>query len=309
MLETKLLTGLVAAAYTPFSADGLLNLNIVEKQAAHLLSNGVKIVFICGTTGESHSLTTEERLQLAQRWADVTRGARLKVIVHVGSNSLADARILAAQAGQLGAAAISALAPSYFRPRDLDALIACCAEIATAAPQTPFYFYDIPSFTGVSMSMPEFLAQAPARIPTLAGIKFTNSDLMSYQLCLRAGGGRFDVPYGSDEWLLAALALGARGAVGSTYNFAAPVYHRLIEAFARGDLETARTEQFRSVQLVQTLVRRGFMASAKTLMTFLGVDVGPARLPHVSLTPEQDASLRSELEGIGFFEWLKPARG
>ena len=57
--------------------------------------------------------------------------------------------------------------------------------------------------------MPDFLAQAPDRIPTLAGIKYTNADLMSYQLCLRAGNGRFDVPYGTDEWLLAALALGA----------------------------------------------------------------------------------------------------
>src|SRR5205814_350870 len=150
---------------------------------------------------------------LAQRWSDVARGTGLRVVVHVGSNCLADARVLAAQAQQLGAAAISALAPSYFKPRSLEDLIACCADIAAAAPGTPFYFYDIPVLTGVSLSMPAFLAQAPARIPTFAGLKFTNSDLMAYNECLHAGDGRWDIPFGFDEILLCALSLGARGAV------------------------------------------------------------------------------------------------
>ena len=305
MLKTTQLTGLVAATHTPFHADGSLNLAVVEHQAAHLLKHGLGVAFIGGSTGESHSLKVEERRQLAVRWAEVTRGTNLRFIVHVGSNCLADARALAAQAEALGALAISALAPSYFRPRDLDTLVACCADVAAAAPATPFYFYDIPVLTGVNFAMPDFLALAGGRIPTLAGIKFTNSDLMSYQLCLRAEGGRFDVPYGTDEWLLAALALGARGAVGSTFNFAAPVYQRLIAAFERGDLETARTEQFRSVQLVKTLAARGYMASAKALMGMLGVAVGPARLPNANLTAAQVAALRTELEQLGFFDWIR----
>ncbi len=298
------LTGLVAATHTPFHPDGSLRLEIVERQAAHLWSTGVRLVFIGGSTGESHSLTVDERRQLAQRWAEVTRGGDLKFVVHVGSNCLADARALAAQAEALGALAISALAPSYFKPATLDTLIASCADVAKAAPGTPFYFYDIPSLTGVSLSMPDFLERAPERIPTLAGLKFTNSDLMSYQFCLRAADGRFDVPYGTDEWLLAALALGARGAVGSTYNFAAPIYHRLMAAQVRGDLETARNEQFRSAQLVKILVKRGFMGSAKALMKILGVDVGPARLPNVSLPADQIDALTADLDAIGFFGWI-----
>ena len=149
-------------------------------------------VFIGGSTGESHSLTVEERLALARRWSEVVRGTNLRLIVHVGSNCLADARALAAQAQSLRAAAISAFAPSYFKPNSLDALIACCAEIAGAAPSLPFYFYDIPALTGVRFSMPEFLDVAADRIPTLAGIKFTNADLMAYQRCLHTQEGRFD---------------------------------------------------------------------------------------------------------------------
>lgn len=303
-VKSPLLTGLVAAAHTPFHNDGTLNLDVVEKQAGHLLSTGVRTVFIGGSTGESHSLSLDERRELAQRWTDVVRGTELSVVVHVGSNCLADARMLASQAERLGAVAISALSPSYFKPRSLDALIDSVADIAAAAPRTPFYFYDIPVLTGVNLSMPQFLAQAPSRIPTLAGLKFTNPDLMAYQLCLRSDGGKWDIPWGTDEYLLAALALGAKGAVGSTYNFAAPIYLRLMKAFAAGDLPAAREEQFRSVRLIQILAGYGFMGAAKALMGILGVPVGPARLPNGNLTAQQHAALRTDLDQLGFFAWL-----
>ena len=154
--------------------------------------------------------------------------------------------------------------------------------------------------------MPDFLERARDRIPTLAGLKFTSHDLMAYQQCLRAGSGAFDVPYGVDEWLLAALALGARGAVGSTYNFAAPVYRRMMRAFAAGDLDAAREEQFRSVQLVRLLAGYGYMGAAKAVMALLGVDVGPPRLPNSALSAAQAAELRGRLEALGFFDWIRP---
>lgn len=297
------LTGLVAAAHTPFLADGSLHLGAVEKQAAHLFADDIFTVFIGGTTGECHSLSLEERRALAQRWAEVARGSAMRVIVHVGSNCLEDARALAAQAQELGAIAIAAFSPSYFKPRDVSTLVACAAHIAAAAPATPFYFYDIPIFTGVNLPTPDFLAQARGRIPTLAGLKFSNPDLMAFQLCLRAEGGPWSVPFGCDEFLLAALALGATSAVGSTYNFTAPIFHRLLAAFERGDLATAREEQFRAVRLVQLLAGHGFMGAAKAVMEMLGVQVGPARLPHTNPSPEQRARLRGELEALGFFDW------
>jgi N-acetylneuraminate lyase len=300
------LQGLVAATHTPFGDDGALNLAVVEHQAEHLLRTGVTAAFVGGTTGESHSLTLDERRALTDRWAQVLRNSPLKLIVHVGANCLADAAALAAQAQELGAHAISALAPSYFKPRSIDALIACCREITAAAPALPFYYYDIPSFTGVHLSMPDFLAAAEGRLPTLAGIKFSNPDLMAYQRCLHAADRRFDIPWGTDEYLLAALALGATGGVGSTYNFAAPIYTRMITAFSSNDLPAARTAQFRAVQLIDLLAAHGYMPAAKATMTFLGIDVGPARLPHARFTPDQSTRLRSDLEHLGFFDWLGP---
>jgi N-acetylneuraminate lyase len=301
------LTGLIAATYTPFRPDGSLNLPAVEPLAAYLLRQGITTVFIAGTTGENHSLSLAERLALTERWVEIARGTPLKIVVHVGGNCLSDARALAAQAQALGAIAMAATSPSYYKPRQVDTLASCLAEIASAAPELPFYYYDIPSMTGVNLSAAELLPRAAERIPSLAGLKFSNPDLMTYQLCLRVGGGRFDVLWGSDEYLLAALALGGRGAVGSTYNFAAPIYQRLILAFDSADLATAREEQFRSVRLVQLLGDHpaGFMSAAKALMGLLGVDLGPARLPHPRLSPEATGQLRAQLEKLGFFDWIR----
>src|SRR5213593_5097194 len=106
------------------------------------------------------------------------------------------------------------------------------------------------------------LAQGSTRIPTLAGLKFSNPDLMAYQFVLRADNGQWDVPFGLDEHLLGALAMGARGAVGSGFNFAAPVYTRLLRAFSAGDLGRAREEQFRGAKLVQALGSLGYLGAA-----------------------------------------------
>ncbi len=297
------LRGLQAATHAPLHPDGSLNLAAVERQCAHLLERGVPAVFVNGSTGEGHSLTAGERRQVAERWSDVVRGTSLRVVVHVGANSLADAAGLAAHAAAGGAAAVAMLAPSYYRPASLADLVACCAQVAAAAPALPFYFYDIPALTGVSLPMEEFLLVAPERIPNFAGIKFTNPDLMAYQLALRAAGGRFDLPWGCDETYLAALALGARGAIGSSFNFAPGVYQRMEAAFAAGDLGTARMEQLRSVQLIRALARHGYLGAAKALMGHLGVPVGPARLPNRNLDAPAWKALLAELEAIGFFMW------
>lgn len=294
----KRLHGLVAAVHTPMSAEGALRLEIVEKQAEHMVRNGIEAVFVGGSTGESHSLTVEERLLLAERWGNVLRGSPLRMVVHVGTNCLNDARRMAQQAVKVGAEAISALAPSYFKPKSIEVLIDCCAEIASAAPELPFYFYDIPVLTGVQFSMPAFLEQASKRIPNLVGLKFTNSDLAAYLRVLQMDDGRFDVPWGIDEHLLGALATGAQGAVGSSYNFAAPIYLRLIEAFRAGDMTRAREEQMRSVQWIETLAGFGYMAAAKATMGYLGVEVGPPRLPNSKLTTQQHRELIEAIEKL-----------
>lgn len=295
------LFGLVAATHTPFDANGELNLNAVEAQAAHLSKNQIATVFIGGSTGESHSLAFSERQKLATRWLEVAPNTELEVIVHVGSNCLREAKQLAKQADELGARAISMVAPSYFKPATLDALLACCADVAASAPATPFYYYDIPALTGVKFPMPSFSARAIETIPTFAGLKFTNFDLGEFQLCQSVAQGT-DLMWGVDEFYLAALAMGARGAIGSTFNFAPNLAHQITNGFDDGDFESARRAQLQLVQLIQVLANYGYLPAAKALMEMLGVPVGPPRLPYLALDDTQKKNLRSDLEHLGFFD-------
>jgi N-acetylneuraminate lyase len=294
---------LVVATHSPFHPDGSLAPEVVASQAAFLKTNGIKTIFITGSTGESHSVTTDEKIQLYKAWAVAGKANGLSVIAHVGSNCIEDSKILARRAEELDFTAISALAPSYYKPGSLTALIDCCAAIAAEAPSTPFYYYDIPVLTGVNFQMEAFLREAPTRIPNLAGIKFTNPDLVSYRRSLDAAGTRFDLPWGVDETLLAALATGARGGVGSTYNWAPRLYLDLIEAFNRGDLAEARHLQSVAISMIDAIAATGFLGTAKALMARLGVPVGPARLPLGNPSDAQMDALMIRLEELGFTQW------
>ncbi|MBA4188491.1 MAG: N-acetylneuraminate lyase [Planctomycetaceae bacterium] len=291
--------GLVPASLTPFTPAGELNLAAVEKQAELFVRDQVAGVFAGGTTGEFSSLTFAERDALTIRWAEVLKGTPVRLLVHVGSNCLAESRALAARAESLGAAAVAMVCPSYLKPRSPEMVIECCRDVANAAPNTPFYFYDIPVLTGVTFPVADWIEAAAERIPSLVGVKFTNPDLMTFQRLMRVCGGQLDVLFGMDEQLLAAASLGCRGAVGSGYNFASPLYHRLLAAVDRGDFAAARDLQFQGVELVALMFRTGYMAAAKELMRMRGVDLGPVRLPLPNITPEQTAAFRSEFERLG----------
>lgn len=303
----KRLKGLIAAPFTPFRKDGGVDLTVIEKLAESLVANKVSGAFVCGTTGEGVSMTTAERMKVAERW-QACAGPKLRVIVHVGHTSLGDCRTLAAHAQKIGAAAVGCVAPFCFKPAKAEDLVAFCAEVAAAAPDLPFYYYHIPCVTGVTIPAFDFLRAAADKIPNLAGIKFTHENLMDFSACIRWEGGRFDALFGRDEMLLAGLSAGAEGAIGSTYNYAAPVYHRIIAAYNRGDLKTAQDEQARANAMIAVLIRYGGMPPAgKAFMKAIGLDCGTARLPLRSLTDAQAEALRAEAEAAGFFGFASRA--
>jgi N-acetylneuraminate lyase len=296
------LTGLIAATYTPMRTDGSLRLEQAPAMVDRLLNDGVSGLYVCGSTGEGMSLTSDERRGVAQAFTTAADG-RMPVIIQVGHNSLADARQLAAHAQQIGADAISATCPSYFKVNTAQALVDCMAEVAAGAPDLPFYYYHIPALTGSPIDMVEFLQQAVERIPNLVGLKYTAPTVHDYQSCLLHDDGRFDVLWGVDEMLLSALVIGTRGGVGSTYNIAAPLYRAIITAFESGDLAEAARLQALSVELVRTLCKYPFHSAMKAVLKMLGNDVGVCRLPHPLLSADDIDALRTDLDTVGFFQW------
>ncbi len=300
------LEGLVAAAFTPMDKDGALNVAVVPKYVQHLLDTGVRGIYACGSTGEGPSLTSQERAATAEAFVKAAAG-RLPVIVQVGHNSLSEARALAEHAAALGADAISAVPPSYFKPSGMGGLVRCCAEVASAAPALPFYYYHIPAMSGVDVNMPQFLDTAAAEIPNLAGIKFSHHHFDAMQACVEHGGRRFDVLSGVDQMLLSALAVGTRGAVGSMYNFAARLFNEVITAFLAGENEKARHHQHQAVELVHVLIEAGGLSAFKYAMTLAGVDCGPTRLPVSPLDDSVRDNLRERLAAHNLLEWIDPS--
>ncbi|NOX54968.1 MAG: N-acetylneuraminate lyase [Planctomycetes bacterium] len=294
--------GVIAAAVTPMDEQGKLRLGKIREVVDRLIEDGVNGFYVCGSTGEGVSLTSAERRQVAEAFVDAVAG-RGPVLVQVGHNSLAEARELAAHAQQIGATAVSATCPSYFKINSVDVLVDCMAEVAAGAPELPFYYYHIPSLTGVPLSMAAFLERGSQRIPNLVGMKYTATTLPEFQACIELQHRRYDILWGTDEMMLAALATGATGFVGSTYNLAMPLYRRVIEAFEAKDIPTARAWQSRAVGMVRVLEQWPMLPALKAVLAMLGVDVGPCRLPHPRLAAPDRERLRSQLQSIGFFQW------
>jgi len=294
--------GLIAATFAAFNGDGSLNLNIIPRITDKMVEDGLTGVFICGTNGEGPNLTVEERMQVAEAYVKAAR-KRLLVLVHVGHTSIAESRKLAFHAQQIGADAISSVAAFYFKPASVKILVDSMAEIASAAPKLPFYYYHIPALTGMHMDMVEFLKLSEDVIPNLAGIKYTASTLHEYQACLNYKNGKYDILFGYDEMLLGALAVGAKGAVGSTYTFCAPIYLRIIEMYHKNEQEGARNLQMISVEMVRCIVKYAPIPAQRAIMKMIGFELGPCRLPLLSLTDKEYEELKTAITPIVSFDF------
>lgn len=302
MNNTLRLNGLIAATCTPLDEKGEVKISAIAPMVDYLLGRGVSGLYVCGSTGEGMSLSSDERIEVTKEFVETAAG-RAPVIVQVGHNSLAEARRLAFAAQSAGASAISATCPSYFKIAGVQSLVDCMQEIASAAPALPFYYYHIPALTGSTIGMPQFLEVARQQIGNLTGLKYTDTKLHEFQECLDLDRKRFDVVWGCDEMLLGALATGTQAAIGSTYNIMAPIYLRLIDAVERADFETARHLQACSVSVIRVLNEYPFHSAMKAVLGMLGLGVGGCRLPLGNLPEAELATLRSKLEEIGFFDW------
>ncbi len=295
--------GLIAAPFTPFKQEGEVNYSLMEAQAQYLMKQGVSGAFVCGTTGEGFSLTIEERLKIAKRWIEIAK-KDLTLVVHVGHPSLSESKVLAKHAQKIGAHAFSATPTSGFKSPTVPDLVDYVAEIASSAPKLPFYYYHIPSISGVGFKMVDFLQAAEKKIPNLAGVKFTNEDLMDYGISLQYKKRKFDLLFGRDELLLAGLAFGAEGAVGSTYNFMAPLYLQMIQAWKAGDLAKAQSLQLISQKVIALAINFGGLPAFKAIMSLAGLDLGPVRKPLAAFPAAKLKAFECQLEKVGLFKFL-----
>ena len=296
--------GFIAAPLTGYHPDGTVNLDVVPRYAQMLHADGIVGVFVNGTTGEGLSLTIEDRRAIAGQWVEAAPDG-LRVIIHVGHTCQAESQALAAHAAEIGAYAIGEIGPVFFRPPTVEALVDYVAATAASAPDLPYYYYHMPSMNNVLFPMIDFLRLGEQAIPNLSGIKYTHDDTDDYRTCREFQDEKFDLLFGRDEYLVDGLHAGARGAVGSTYNFMAPLYHELVKSFRSGDLDNAQRLQAISAETCRILYATGsFGSGLKAMLRKIGIDLGDMRRPQTNLSPETVTGLESSLLEAGTFKFL-----
>ena len=294
--------GLIAAPYSPMKEDGSINPEAVKGYANLLIRNNVKGAFVCGSSGEGLSLTIAERKELAELWVH-HGGGNIKIIIHVGATSIKDSQELAEHASTIGASAIASIEPIYYLCGWQEDLVKYYKELCSASPGLPFYSYYIPVLTHYQTDYVDFCERAIQEIPDFAGVKYTNNNLFEFAQLIKRFGSRLDLMFGSDELLINALASGAVGAVGSTYNFMPSVYVDLIKYFNDGDLEKARELQFISQNIISLMPKyNGSIVFGKAIMRLIGIDCGPNRLPLKNFSGNDLVELEKDLKDLGFFQ-------
>jgi N-acetylneuraminate lyase len=300
-MKIKHLQGLIAAPFTPMHEDGSLNPGAIPSYYSFLKHNGITGAFICGSTGEGVSMTANEKKVVIKAWADVTKGDEdFKVMALVGGTCLEDCKNIARFAHEQGLFAVSFTAPFYFKPANVEALANCCQEVADVVPQMPFYYYHIPVLNGVGFPMIDLLKNVEGKISNFAGIKYTHEDFMDFLSCLHFENGKYDMLWGRDENMLPALAVGSKGFVGSTFNYAAPLYQKLIDAFNENDLKSAKDSQQEANEMISLLGKYGGIATGKAYMKIAGVDCGGFRLPVQNMSRVSFELFRKEVEQLNF---------
>lgn len=300
-MEFTHLQGLIAAPFTPMHADGSLHLELIPEYYSLLKANGVTGAFICGSTGEGVSLTLQEKKAVAEAWAACSKkDPGFSVMPLLGGTCIADAKELAKHAKAIGLDAVSFTAPSYFKPTNVQMLAECCKEIAAVVPDMPFYYYHIPVLTGVGFPMFDLLQAVDGLIPNFAGVKYTHEDFMDFLSCLHFKNGKYDMVWGRDENMLPALSIGTKASIGSTYNYAAPLYHRLMDAFEAGDLLQAQQLQQQSIDMIRLLGKYGGIATGKAYMKLIGMDCGLFRLPVKNMDATAFEQFKQDVANLSF---------
>jgi N-acetylneuraminate lyase len=291
---------LIAAAVTPMYANGDINLSAIDAYARFLIERKVSGVFVCGTTGEGLLMDNAERKAEAEAW--MPYADKLRIMVHVGSTSYKLSMDLAEHAEKIGAHAISAMGPCFLQPSRPEELVAFNRKIASSAPNTPYYFYNIPATSGCKVDMVEFLKLAKTEIPTFAGIKYTSFNTMEEQEIIALDNGHFDILHGHDECFLTGLMLGANGGIGTSYNLTSKLYNQLIDAFEAGEYDKAKGLQLEAIRFVHLMCDcSNAISGIKSMLNIFGIDCGPCRLPLRNLSKEEMKALE---EGMKKFSWI-----
>ncbi len=284
-MKKKLFTGLCTALVTPFLGDEV-NYPMLDLLIRRQIQAGVQAIVLCGTTGESATLSEEEKLAIFRRGVRAAAG-QCKIIAGTGSNDTRHAIALSQQAQRCGVDGLLVVTP-YYNKATPTGLVKHYAAISQAV-SVPILAYNVPTRTGVELSCG--LCRELAQMPNLVGIKEANSDIVKAARIVAENGPELPLYSGNDDQTVAVMALGGAGVISVASNVAPLAMNAMVNAALEGDYALAGLLQRELLPLTDLMFCQVNPIPVKAALARIGYDAGPCRLPLDDLSPEHAARM------------------
>ena len=285
--------GAGVAIVTPMKEDYSVNYDKLDELLEFQIANGTDAIIICGTTGESSTLTHGEHLKTIKFAIDQVKG-RLPVIAGTGSNATDTAIMMSEEAASYGADAVLLVSP-YYNKATQKGLIGHYTQIANAIPKTPVILYNVPSRTGTNI-LPETVAALVKNVPNIVGLKAASGSLSQIAKTMSLCGDELELYSGNDDQVVPILSLGGLGVISVLSNVAPRRTHDMVAKFLEGDVKTAARIQLEAIDMIESLFCEVNPIPVKEALNLMGWEVGPLRMPLSEMEPENLEKLKKALK-------------
>ena len=287
--------GAGVALVTPFKESGEINYSKLEELVEEQIAGGTDSIIICGTTGESATLTHDEHIKEIKFTCDVVNG-RIPVIAGTGSNCTATAVYLSKCAEEAGADGLLLVSP-YYNKSTQKGLRIHFTEVAEAV-KIPILLYNIPGRTGININ-PETIVDLCKNVENIVGVKEASGNFSSIAKIASLSDGWVDLYSGNDDQVIPMLALGGRGVISVASNLMPRKVHDMVRLWMEGDQAASRALQFELYPLIKALFCEVNPIPVKTALNDMGFDCGGLRLPLIEMQENNHARLREEMKKMG----------
>lgn len=288
-------TGAGVALITPMKEDGSVNYSKLEELLEFQIANGTDAIIICGTTGESSTLSDEEHVACIRFACEVTK-KRIPVIAGTGSNCTDSAVYLSREAEKCGVDGLLLVTP-YYNKATQNGLKAHYKKIASEV-KVPIILYNVPSRTG-TMIAAQTVVDLCREVPNITGVKDATGDVSEVARILSLADGSVDLYSGNDDQIVPILSLGGKGVISVLSNILPRETHDMAASFLDGDVERSRELQLRYFPLIKALFSEVSPIPVKKAMNLMGMEVGGLRLPLTEMEEETAARLAGEMKKVG----------
>lgn len=288
-------TGAGVAIVTPFKENGEVNYEKFAELIEFQIANGTDAIIVCGTTGESSTLTHEEHLEVIRYCVEKVAG-RIPVVAGTGSNCTETAVYLSTEAEKYGADALLLVTP-YYNKATQNGLYKHFKTVADAV-KLPCILYNVPSRTGCNIA-PETAVRLCSEVENIVGIKEASGDISQIAKLMALADGKVDLYSGNDDQIVPLLSLGGKGVISVLSNVAPRQTHDICAKFFAGDVEGSCKEQLRAIPLCKALFCEVNPIPVKKALNLMGKEAGILRMPLTEMEEENAAKLEKTMKDYG----------